>query len=49
MAKTKEIYVTVRLIVDADSNANEVVQELNYDFSHDAIRETEITDYDVKE
>lgn len=48
MSKTKEVYVTVRLIVDNSADSQEIIQELDYEFKHSAIRETEIISYEEK-
>lgn len=41
---TRTIEVVVRLQIDEDAEVSEVVQEMDYNFVHSAIRETEIVD-----
>lgn len=42
---TKVVKVTVELIVDDSYDVQEVIQEMDYTFKHDAIIDTEIDDY----
>jgi hypothetical protein len=46
MNKTKEIYLTIRLVVDANADSQDIVDTLDYNIDHDSIRETEITDWE---
>jgi len=43
----RRVDVLVRMWIDADADVTEVIQEMDYDFEHPAIAETEIVD--VKE
>ena len=43
----RRVDVVVRMWIDADADVAEVIQEMDYDFEHPAISETEIVD--VKE
>lgn len=46
MDNTKEIYVTVRLVVKEDSSSQDIVDSLDFNFDHPDIRETEVTDWE---
>jgi hypothetical protein len=39
---TKTIYVLVKLVIDADADNDEVVEEADYNFTHPQIQCTEI-------
>jgi len=43
---SKTVYVTVKVKVKDNADIREVVQEMNYDFQHQDIVETEIVEYD---
>jgi hypothetical protein len=41
---TRTIEVVVRLQIDEDADVQEVVAEMDYEFQHPAIKQTEIVD-----
>jgi len=42
---TREIYVTVTLTIRKDANANGVIEDMDYDFRHEDIIDTEISSW----
>ena len=45
---TKVVEVTVKLVVKADADVQEVISEMDYTFDHPAIVDTEVTDHQEK-
>jgi hypothetical protein len=45
---TRTIEVIVRLTINADADIQEVISEMDYDFSHEAIQLTEIIDVNTE-
>jgi hypothetical protein len=45
---TRTIEVIVRLTINADADIQEVISEMDYDFTHDAIISTEIVDVNTE-
>ena len=41
----KTVYVTVKVVVQDDTDVDELVTELDYEFKYPAIVSTEIVDY----
>jgi hypothetical protein len=49
MADYKIIQVKVKVKIDADAEVDHVISEMDYNFSHEAIIDTEIVDYKSSE
>jgi hypothetical protein len=45
---TRTIEVVVRLTINEDADVQEVISEMDYDFSHEAIQLTEIVDVNTE-
>jgi hypothetical protein len=46
---SKVIRVSVEMVVDDNYDVQEIINEMDYNFKHDGIIETEIEDYEVVE
>ena len=45
--KTKTVYVTVALEIDESADVDTVIEDMDYDFTHDNIETTEIRHVDT--
>jgi hypothetical protein len=48
MSEGRVIEITVALWISEDADPTEVVAEMDYNFTHDAIRDTEIRDINTE-
>lgn len=39
---TKVVEITVKLVIDENADVQEVISEMDYEFTHPAIKDTEI-------
>ena len=43
--KTRTVFLTVKLEVDEDADTDEVISEMDYEFEHEKIKNTEVVEY----
>lgn len=48
MAEQRVVEVTVALWIDEDADVAEVISEMDYNFKHPAIRDTEVRDINTE-
>ena len=46
--ETRTVYITVALEIKEDADIADVINEMDYDFKHEAIVDMEITDIDTE-